>query len=260
MKVAILAGGRGTRLTEETATKPKAMVEIGGRPILWHIMMHYYHFGFKEFAIALGYEGNCIKRWMQEYCTSNRNMTVNTGTGKVIFHDSNSHDLTDWTVHLIDTGLNTQTGGRIKRLAHWLGDQTFMLTWCDSLSDVDLDALLKFHRSHGRLATLTAVHPPPRFGHLVLEDDKVVQFREKPKDAEGWINGAFFVLEPGVFEYIEGDDTQWEIEPLERLARDGQLMAYRHTGFHQSMDTLRDKMLLEEIWQSGKAPWKTWNG
>lgn len=260
MKVAILAGGRGTRLIEETATKPKAMVEIGDRPILWHIMMYYYSFGFKEFVIALGYEGNCIKRWMQEYCTLNRNMTVKTGMGKVVFHGKNSQDLPEWTVHLIDTGLNTQTGGRIKRLAPWLSDQTFMLTWCDGLSNVDLNALLKFHRSHGRLATLTAVRPLARFGHLVLEEDKVVQFKEKPPDIEGWINGAFFVLEPEVLDYIEGDDIQLEREPLERLARDGQLMAYRHTGFWQCMDTLREKLLLEEIWQSGEAPWKTWKG
>lgn len=258
MKIAILAGGRGTRITEETITRPKAMVEIGQRPILWHIMMYYYHFGFKEFVIALGYKGNYIKRWMQEYCSFNRNPTAKTSIGRVIFRDHSGEERPDWIVHLVDTGLDTQTGGRIKRLAPWLRDQTFMLTWCDGVSDVDLNALLKFHRSHGRLATLTAVHPPPRFGHLTLDEDKVVQFREKPCDVEGWINGAFFVLEPGVFDYIEGDDTQWEREPLERLARDGQLMAYRHTGFWQCMDTLRDKLLLEEIWQSGKAPWKTW--
>jgi glucose-1-phosphate cytidylyltransferase len=260
MKVAILAGGRGTRLTEETKTKSKAMVEIGGRPILWHIMMHYYSFRFREFVVALGYEGNCIKKWMQEYCTLNRNMTVKTSIRKVIYHDKASQELPDWIVHLIDTGLDTQTGGRIKRLAPWLSDQTFMLTWCDGVADIDLHALLRFHRSHGRLATLTSVRLPSRFGHLVLEQDRVTQFKEKPAGVEGWINGAFFVLEPGVFDYIEGDDTQWAIEPLERLARDGQLMAYRHTGFWQCMDTLRDKMLLEEIWQSGKAPWKTWKG
>jgi glucose-1-phosphate cytidylyltransferase len=260
MKVAILAGGRGTRLMEETTIKPKALVEIGHRPILWHIMMYYHYFGFKEFAIALGYKGDHIKRWIQDYCASNRNMMMKTGISKVTLHKSNRQNCLDWTVHLIDTGLNTQNGGRIKRLAPWLSDQTFMLTWCDGVSNVDLDALLKFHRSHGRLATLTAVRPPPRFGHLILDGDKVVQFKEKPQDTEGWINGAFFVLEPGVFDYIEGDNTQWEREPLERLARNGQLMAYRHSGFWQCMDTLRDKALLEEIWQSGKAPWKTWKG
>ena len=258
MKVAILAGGRGIRLIEETAVKPKAIVEIGGRPILWHIMMYYSHFGYKEFVIALGYKGECIKRWMQKYCTLNRNVTVKTSKGEVIFHDRSPRNRTDWTIHLVDTGHETLTGGRIKRLAPWLGDQTFMLTWCDGLADVDLNALLRFHRSHGRLATLTAVRPPPRFGHLVLEGDRVAQFKEKPRTAEGWINGAFFVLEPRVFDYIEGDDTQWEKKPLENLARDGQLMAYCHTGFWQCMDTPHERLLLERLWQRGKAPWKTW--
>lgn len=255
MKVAILAGGAGTRFIEETATKAKAMVEIGGQPILWHVMMHYSHFGFKEFVIALGCKGECIKHWMKEHYALKDNMTAKTGTGEVFFHDKNDQR---WLVHLVDTGQKTQTGGRIKRLAPWLSDQTFMLTWCDGVSDIDLNALLKFHRSHNRLATLTAVRPPSRFGHLTLEGDRVVQFKEKPKKSEGWINGAFFVLEPGVFDYIEGDHTQWEREPLERLARDGQLMAYRHNGFWQCMDTLHEKLLLEKFWKSGKAPWKTW--
>ena len=255
MKVAILAGGAGTRLIEETAVKPKAMVEIRGQPILWHIMMHYSHFGFKEFVIALGYKGEYIKRWMQEYYALNGNMTMKTGTSEVIFHEKSEQD---WIVHLVDTGQKTQTGGRIKRLAPWLGDQTFMLTWCDIVADVNLDALLKFHRSHGRLATLTAVRPPARFGHLVLEGDRVAQFKEKPRIIKEWINGAFFVLEPRVFDYIKGDDTQWEREPLERLASDGQLMAYRHTGFWQCMDTIHENLLLERRWKSGKAPWKIW--
>ena len=258
MKVAILAGGAGTRLVEETAVKPKPLVEIGGQPILWHIMRYYSHFGFKEFVIALGYKGEYIKRWAQEYYALNRNMTVKTGTDKVIFHDRSEQDWANWIVHLVDTGQKTLTGGRIKRLASCLGNQTFMLTWCDILADIDLDALLKFHRSHGRLATLTAVQPPSKFGHLVLEGDRVAQFKEKPRTTEDWINGAFFVLEPGVFDYIDGDDTQWEREPLERLASDGQLMAYRHTGFWQCMDTLHEKLLLERLWQSGRAPWKTW--
>jgi glucose-1-phosphate cytidylyltransferase len=257
MKVAILAGGLGTRLSEETVNKPKPMVEIGGRPILWHIMMHYSHFGFNEFVIALGYKGEYIKRWMHEYYSSNKNVTVKTNTNEVIFHDCKQSQAS-WTVHLVDTGQKTLTGGRIKRLAPLIGNQTFMLTWCDAVANIDLQALLKFHRSHGRLATVTAVHPPPRFGHLLLEGDRVTQFKEKPQDAEGWINGAFFVLEPGIFEYIEGDNTQWEKEPLEKLAIEDQLMAYRHKGFWQCMDTIHEKRLLEKLWQSGQAPWKTW--
>jgi glucose-1-phosphate cytidylyltransferase len=255
MKVAILAGGTGSRLIEETSSKPKAMVEIGRKPILWHIMKYYSSFGFNEFIIALGYKGEYIKRWMQAYCASNRNMTVKTDTAEVIFHGKSDQE---WIVHLVDTGQKTQTGGRIKRLAPWLGNQTFMLTWCDGVSDVNLNALLKFHRSHDRLATLTAVQPPSRFGHLALEGDKVVHFKEKPQITKDWINGAFFVLEPGVFDYIEGDYTQWERAPLERLARDGHLMAFRHTGFWQCMDTTHEKLLLERLWKSGKAPWKTW--
>ena len=257
MKVAILAGGLGTRLSEETVNKPKPMVEIGGRPILWHIMMHYSHFGFNEFVIALGYKGEYITRWMHEYYRLNKKVTVETNTNEVIFHDGKQSQAS-WTVHLVDTGQKTLTGGRIKRLAPLIDNQTFMLTWCDAVANIDLQALLKFHRLHRRLATVTTVHPPPRFGHLVLEGDRVTQFKEKPRDAEGWINGAFFVLEPGVFDYIEGDNTQWEKEPLERLAIEGQLMAYRHKGFWQCMDTIHEKQLLEKLWQSGQAPWKTW--
>jgi glucose-1-phosphate cytidylyltransferase len=257
MKVAILAGGLGTRLTEETKTKPKALVEIGGYPILWHIMMYYHHFGFNEFVIALGYKGDHIKRWMIEHHTLNGNLTVKIQSGEIIYQEV-TRDIEDWTVHLIDTGQNTNNGGRIKRLAPWLDDETFMLTWCDGLADVDLNALLKFHRSHDRLATLTAVRPPPRFGHLVLQGTKVAKFMEKTKSVEGWINGAFFVLDPGIFDYIDGDETQWEKEPLERLATDGQLMAYKHSGFWQCMDTLREKELLGELWETRKAPWKKW--
>jgi glucose-1-phosphate cytidylyltransferase len=221
-------------------------------------MMHYSHFGFNEFVIALGYKGEYIKHWMQEYYRLKKNVIVKTNSNEVIFHDERKQSQTGWTIHLVDTGQETLTGGRIKRLAPWLGNQTFMLTWCDAVADVDLHALLKFHRSHGRLATVTAVRPPPRFGHLVLEGERVVQFKEKAQDAEGWINGAFFVLEPGVLDYIKGDNTQWEKEPLEKLASDGELMAYRHTGFWQCMDTLHEKLLLEKLWQSGQAPWKTW--
>ena len=248
MKIAILAGGLGTRLAEETEVKPKPMVEIGGKPILWHVMKHYAQYGYNDFAIALGYKGEYIKRWMKDLSSLHSNMTVKTGTGDVILHDSND---TDWSVDLVDTGQGTATGGRIKRLAPWVGNETFMLTWGDGVSNVDLDALLAFHRSHGKLATLTAVRPPARFGHLEFNGDQVTDFTEKPQTAEGWINGAFFVLEPQIFDYIDGDDTQWEKEPLERLAEEGQLMAYRHNDFWQCMDTVRDKKLLEK--QIGRA-------
>lgn len=256
MKVAILAGGVGTRLTEETVTKPKPLVEIGGRPILWHIMKHYSHYGFNEFAIALGYKGEFIKKYMVDFSSLHSDLTVKIGSGDVLRHQN---DHPNWTVDLINTGLDTLTGGRIKRLAPHLGNSTFMLTWGDGVSNVNLHELLAFHKSHGKLATVTAVRPTARFGHLVFDGDKVVEFSEKPQTAEGWINGAFFVLEPGVLDYIDGDDTQWEKEPMEGLARDGQLMAYRHDSFWQCMDTLRDKKLLQELWDSGKAPWNIWN-
>lgn len=255
MKVAILAGGVGSRLSEETEARPKPMVEIGGRPILWHIMMHYSYYGFREFAIALGYKAEVIKKYMVDYCSLSRNLTVNMGTGKI---EHNGDAECDWTVDLVDTGIPTQTGGRIKRLAPVLGNSTFMLTWGDGVSNVNLHELLKFHRSHGKLATLTAVRPVARFGHLDLEGCRVTEFSEKPQAREGWINGAFFVLEPEVFDYIDGDQTHWEKEPLERLAREGQLMAYRHESFWQCMDTLREKRYLESLWQSGQAPWKIW--
>jgi glucose-1-phosphate cytidylyltransferase len=256
MKVAILAGGLGTRLAEETETKPKPMVEIGGRPILWHIMRHYYHYDFKEFVIALGYKGEVIKKYMVDYCSLSSHLTVNLSSGLVTKHGS-SNEL-DWTIDLIETGTTTNTGGRIKRLAPYIGKETFMLTWGDGVSDINLHDLLAFHRAHGKLATLTAVRPPARFGHLELDGDQIVEFSEKPQTREGWINGAFFVLEPEVFDYIDGDDTQWEKEPLERLAEAGQLMAYRHSSFWQCMDTVRDKKLLETLWQNGNAPWKIW--
>jgi glucose-1-phosphate cytidylyltransferase len=255
MKVAILAGGMGTRLAEETDVKPKPMIEIGGRPILWHIMMHYSRYGHNEFVVALGYKGEYIKKYMLDYSALQCNLTVTVKDGGVI-RQGNGHP--DWKVELIDTGIDTNTGGRIKRLAPYIGGKTFMLTWGDGVSNIDLKQLLAFHRSHGKLATVTAVRPPARFGHLVFDGDRVVEFSEKPQTSEGWINGAFFILEPQVLDYIEGDTTQWEKEPMERLARDGQLMAYRHSSFWQCMDTLRDKRLLQELWDSGKAPWKTW--
>ncbi len=255
MKVAILAGGLGSRLAEETDSRPKPMVEIGGRPILWHIMMHYAHYNFRDFVIGLGYKGEIIKKYMIDYCCLNRDLTVNTGTGRV---KMSGCQVEDWRVELIDTGVKTQTGGRIRRLAPYLEKETFMLTWGDGVSDIDLHKLLAFHRRHGRLATLTAVRPTARFGHLEMQGDQIVEFSEKPQTKEGWINGAFFVLEPGVFDYIDGDATHWEKEPLERLARDGQLMAYRHENFWQCMDTLREKRYLESLWDSEKAPWRVW--
>lgn len=255
MKVAILAGGFGSRLAEETEVKPKPMVDIGGRPILWHIMQIYSHYGFKDFVIALGYKGEVIKRYMVDYCSLHSNLTVNLKNGEVLVHDSHAQD---WTVELVDTGIRTQTGGRVKHLAPYLGDETFMLTWGDGVSDIDIQALLAFHRSHGKLATVTAVRPPARYGYMMFEGDRVVEFTEKPQIGEGWINGAFFVLEPGVIDYIDGDETVWEKEPMERLASDGQLMAYRHTSFWQCMDTLREKHILESLWQTGQAPWKVW--
>jgi len=256
MKVAILAGGYGTRLAEETEIKPKPMVEIGGRPILWHIMKHYAHFGLNEFVIALGYKGEYIKRWMKDYSALEGDMTVNTKTGEVKVYEK---EKTEWVVDLVDTGLNTLTGGRIKRLRPWLGDSTFMLTWGDGVSDVDLNHLLAFHRAQGKLATLTAVRPSARYGHLEFQGDRITSFTEKPQAAEGWINGAFFVLEPEIFDYIDGDQTMWEHEPLTNLAQAGQLVAYKHTSFWQCMDTLREKHILQTLWDSGNPPWKLWS-
>jgi glucose-1-phosphate cytidylyltransferase len=255
MKVAILAGGAGTRLAEETEVKPKPMVEIGGRPIMWHIFRHYAYYGFNEFVVALGYKGEYIKKYMSDYCALEHNMTVDFSSSTISRHKNFQ---LDWKVDLIDTGHGTLTGGRILRLKPYVGSGTFMLTWGDGVSDVDLTELLAFHRRHGKLATMTAVRPPARFGHLEFDGDQVIKFSEKPQTAEGWINGAYFVLEPGIFDYIDGDQTQWELEPLQRLSAEGQLMAYRHTSFWQCMDTLRDKLLLQSLWDSGKPPWRIW--
>lgn len=257
MKVGILAGGFGTRLAEETEIKPKPMVDIGGKPILWHIMMIYACQGFRDFVVALGYKGEYIKKYMLDYCTLRDDLTINMKTGEIRQHENNG-DRVDWTLQLIDTGLHTMTGGRIKRLIPYMGSETFMLTWGDGLADIDLDKLLSFHRSHGKLATLTAVRPPARYGHIKMKGDAIIEFSEKPQIGEGWINGAFFVLEPEVFDYIDSDDTQWEKEPMERLASDGQLMAYKHFSYWQCMDTLREKHLLEKSWNTGNAPWKIW--
>jgi glucose-1-phosphate cytidylyltransferase len=258
MKVGILAGGYGTRLAEETEVRPKPMVEIGGHPILWHIMKIYEQFGHSEFVVALGYKGDYIKRFMVDYCSLSANLTVDLSKGEVASHGQSRAP--DWKVDLIDTGQQTNTGGRIKRLAPYLGDATFMLTWGDGVSDIDLDDLLEFHRGHGKLITMTAVRPPARFGALEIDPSgQITKFTEKPQIGEGWINGAFFVCEPAIFDYIDGDATQFEKEPLEALAADGQLMAYRHGGFWQCMDTLRDKYLLNSLWDKGNAPWKTWS-
>lgn len=256
MKVAILAGGVGSRLSEETQTKPKPMVEIGGRPILWHILKHYDHYGLKDFTLALGYKGECIKKYFVDYCSLESNLTVKLAAGAV---ESHGNKRPDWNVEMIDTGVATLTGGRIKRLRPYVGNVRFMLTWGDGVSNVNLKKLLEFHQAHGKIATVTAVRPAARFGHMMFDGDRVTEFSEKPQAAEGWVNGAFFVLEPEVFDYIDGDSTQWEREPMERLAADGQLMAYRHDGFWQCMDTLRDKVLLEDLWQDGNPPWKTWD-
>jgi glucose-1-phosphate cytidylyltransferase len=255
MKVVILAGGMGTRLAEETVVKPKPMVEIGGKPILWHILNIYSAAGFNDFVIALGYKGEMIKEYFLHYYTLNNNLTVDLQTGQTKIHDG--HHL-PWSVTLVDTGEHTQTGGRIKRLQRWLESEPFMMTYGDGVADININELLHFHRSHGKIATVTAVHPPSRFGGLVFDGDQINEFKEKPQTGEGWINGGFFAFEPKIFDYIRGDEMPLEREPLEQISREGQLMAYRHTGFWQPMDTIREKQMLESLWGSGKAPWKIW--
>ena len=253
MKVVILAGGLGTRLSEETEVKPKPMVEIGEHPILWHIMKKYAQYGFSDFFLALGYKGEIIKRYFLDHYSLGGSLRVDLASGLVEDLEKNTED---WTVHLMDTGQQTQTGGRIKRLEPWLQEGTFMATYGDGVCDVNLQALLEFHKSQGKLATITAVRPPSRFGGLVFDGNLVQDFIEKPQIGEGWINGGFMVLEPQVLDYLDGDDSTLERDGLERLAADRQLAAFRHEGFWQCMDTLREKKLLETLWQSGKAPWK----
>jgi glucose-1-phosphate cytidylyltransferase len=252
MKVGILAGGLGTRLSEETEARPKPMVEIGGRPMLWHIMDGYARHGLTEFGVALGYRGELIKDYFVNYRTRQRSLSIGLGDGLVTCHQGESED---WTVHLLDTGATTQTGGRVKRLGKFFGER-FLLTYGDGIANVDIRRLIKYHESHGKLATVTAVRPPARFGGIQFDGDLVAEFTEKPQIGEGWINGGYFVFEPEVMDYIDGDDTLLEHEPLENLARDRQLVAYRHESFWQCMDTLRDVRLLESLWSSGKPPWR----
>lgn len=256
MKVIILAGGLGTRMAEETELRPKPMVEIGGRPILWHIMKLYAHHGFREFIIALGYRGQVIKQYFLDYAAAMSDISVSTRDGLVRMHDA-SHE--DWMVHLVDTGAETQTGGRVKRLENWVKEETFLLTYGDGVGNIDLKALVAFHESHGGLATVTAVRPPARFGSISFEGDRVARFAEKPQVGDGWINGGFMVLSSGIFGYLEGDQDPLEVKVLERLAAERKLMAYRHDSFWQCMDTLRDKRLLEHLWAGGAAPWKVWS-
>lgn len=254
MKTVILCGGFGTRLAEETQVKPKPMVEIGGKPILWHIMKIYERHGLSEFMLALGYKGEYIKDYFINYHARQSDLTVHLRSGTCDFRNPMAED---WHISLIDTGASSMTGGRLLRLKPYLQDGgTFMLTYGDGVSDVDIRALLAFHQSHGRLATVTAVRPPARFGDLRIEDNQVTHFEEKPQAGEGWINGGFFVFEPGVFDFIADDATILEKAPLEKLAAQGQLMAYHHLGYWQSMDTLRDKQALEELWKTGNAPWR----
>jgi glucose-1-phosphate cytidylyltransferase len=254
-QVIIIAGGLGTRLAEETVVRPKPMVEIGGKPILWHIMKSYACHGYKDFLIACGYKGEMIKEYFHNYFihSSDYFLDLKNGSREVV----NNNGI-DWKVGVIDTGLNTMTGGRILRLKKWIGEKCFMVTYGDGLSDVDIKSLVAFHKSHGKLATVTAVRPPSRFGALSIDGDTVCEFSEKPQTGEGWINGGFFVLEPGVFEYLDDDQTILERQVLEKLAQDRQLMAFRHAGFWQPMDTLREKQHLESLWNSGEAPWKKW--
>lgn len=257
MKAIILAGGLGTRLSEETTVRPKPMVEIGGKPILWHIMKIYAAGGIQDFVVALGYKGEMIKEYFLNFYSINNNISIDLSRGHVAVQNGNQPD---WKVDLVDTGIHTQTGGRIKRLSSWIGeDSTFMMTYGDGLANIDVKQLLDFHRSHGCHATVTTVRPPARFGGIVFDGDRVAEFTEKPQTGEGWINGGFFVLNRAVFDYIADDEAIWERKPLEQLARDRQLMAYRHEGFWQPMDTLREKFLLEELWTEGNAPWKMWS-
>jgi glucose-1-phosphate cytidylyltransferase len=255
MKVVILAGGLGTRLTEETEIKPKPMVHIGGRPILWHIMKMYSSYGLNEFVICTGYKGYVIKEFFANYFLHMTDVTFDIWRGEMEVHSIKAEP---WKVSVIDTGEETQTGGRLKRVAQYVGNEHFCMTYGDGLANVDIRKLLEFHRSHGKLATVTATRPPGRFGSLGISGDEVTQFQEKPLGDGGFINGGFFVLSPKCLEYIEGDASVWEKEPMEKIVNEGEMRAYLHTDFWQPMDTMRDRKTLENLWQTGKAPWKVW--
>jgi len=258
MKVVIFAGGLGTRLAEETELRPKPMVEIGGKPILWHIMKIYGHYGFNDFIICLGYKGFFIKEYFMDYFMHNSDMTIELGSNKVDIHYTHTES---FKVTLVDTGLNTKTAGRLRRIRQYVGQDTFMLTYGDGVSDVNIPELIRFHQEHGKVATVTAIQPEARFGGMDLNESSNVQiFKEKPKGDGKWINGGFFVLSPSVFDYLDdkADQTMWEDQPLESLSKSGQLMAYKHTGFWKCMDAMRDKLELEQLWQSGEAKWKLW--
>jgi glucose-1-phosphate cytidylyltransferase len=255
MKVVILAGGLGSRLSEETTLRPKPMVEVGGKPILWHIMNSYSTHGFNEFIVALGYKQEVVKDYFLNFYAFNNDISINLTTGKTIFHNGKQPE---WKIHLVDTGLHTQTGGRVKRLQKWLDkDKPFMMTYGDGVTDLDITALVEFHNGHGKLATVTTVRSPARFGRIGFTGDQVTDFYEKSENSEGWINGGYFVLEYKALDYIDGDQTVWERDPVENLARDGHLMGYRHNGFWSCMDTLKEKHFLEDLWASGDAPWQT---
>jgi glucose-1-phosphate cytidylyltransferase len=258
MKVVIFAGGLGTRLAEETELRPKPMIEIGGKPILWHIMKIYGHYGFNDFIICLGYKGFFIKEYFMDYFMHNSDMTIELGSNKVDIHYTHTES---FKVTLVDTGLNTKTAGRLRRIRKYVGQDTFMLTYGDGVSDVNIPDLIRFHQEHGKVATVTAIQPEARFGGMDLNENSNVQiFKEKPKGDGKWINGGFFVLSPRVFDYLDdkADQTMWEDQPLESLSKSGQLMAYKHTGFWKCMDAMRDKLELEQLWQSGEAKWKLW--